>query len=222
MFVTTALRQSGDDVYIFGLGVYRGSDVYLSVVSAADFESGEGTRYFTGLVDGQPAWSTSEEDAVPVVLDNPLNAADHTPGIGNVSVIYSSALGLWLMAYDSGSGPPETRGFYFTYASEPWGPWRRPQLMFNATRDGAMGTFIHDPRISPSDRLTGPTIGPNDPVTTPGGPYAPYMIERFTRVAGDTLSIHYTLSTWNPYTIVLMRSDFLVSEGSSRRRSVRH
>lgn len=47
------------------------------------------------------------------------------------------------------------------------------------------------------------------------------MIERFTRVAGSKLSIYYTLSTWNPYTIVMMRSDFVVSEGSSR-RSVRH
>ena len=221
-FVTTALRQSGNDVYIFGLGVYRGSDVYLSVVGTADFESGQGTRYFTGLVNGQPAWSTSEADAVPVVPDNPLNVPNYTPGIGNVSVIYSNELRLWLMTYDSGRSSRETQGFYFTYASEPWGPWQRPQLMFNATRDGALGTFIHDPRISPSDRLTGPTIGPNDPVTTPGGPYAPYMIERFTRVAGRTLSIYYTLSTWNPYTIVVMRSDFVVSEGSSRRRSVQH
>lgn len=212
-FITTALRQSGTDVYVFGLGAYRASDVYLSVVAAADFESGRGTRYFTGLANGQPTWSTSEADAVPLVRDN------QTPGIGNVSVIYSNELRLWLMTYDSFRGTAETRGFYFTYASEPWGPWQRPQLIFNSTRDGGPGTFIHDPRISPSDGLTGPTIGPNDPVTTPGGAYAPYMIERFTRVAGRTLSIYYTLSTWNPYTIVMMRSDFAVA---SRRRSVRH
>lgn len=221
-FVTTALRQFGDSVYIFGLGVYRGSDAYLSVVPAADFESGRGTRYFTGLVNGQPTWSTSEGDAAPVVLDNPLNVPNHAPGIGNVSVIYSTELRLWLMTYDSGSNSPELRGFYFTYAHEPWGPWQRSQLIFNPTRDGATGTFIHDPRISPSDGLSGPTIGPNDPVSTPGGPYAPYLIERFTRVFDRTLSIYYTLSTWNPYTIVLMRSDFLVSEDPSRRRSVRH
>ena len=220
-FITTALRQSGDEVYIFGLGAYRGSDVYLSVVEAADFESGRGTRYFTGLVNGQPTWSTSEADAVPVVLDNPLNVANHTPGVGNVSMIYSNELGLWLMTYDTDAGSTETRGFYFTAASEPWGPWQQPQLMFNPTRDGAWGTFIHDPRIVPGDGLAGPTIGPNDPVTTPGGPYAPYMIERFTRLSGRTLSIYYTLSTWNPYTIVLMRSDFMVSEGSPRRRLVR-
>jgi hypothetical protein len=156
--------------------------VYLSVVGAADFESGRGTRYFTGLVNGQPIWSTSETDAVPIVLDNPLNLPSHTPGIGNVSVIYSAELHLfWLMTYDRTRGAQDTRGFYFSQASEPWGPWQRPQLIFNATRDGAIGTFIHDPRISPSDGLAGPTIGPNDPATTAGGPYAPYIIERFTR-----------------------------------------
>lgn len=215
-FITTALRQSGDNIYIFGLGAYRRSDVYLSVGTAEDFESGRGTRYFTGLINGQPTWSPSEADAVPVVADNP------TPGIGNVSVIYSNDLRLWLMTYDTGTGPRETRGFYFTYAPDPWGPWQPPQLIFNPTRDGAAGTFIHDPRITPSDGLTGPTIGPNDPTTTPGGPYAPYLVERFTRVDAHTLSIYYTLSTWNPYTIVLMRSDFRVSEGASRRRSMRH
>jgi hypothetical protein len=220
-FVTTALRRSGNDVYIFGLGIYRESDVYLSFVSAADFETGRGTRYFTGLVNGQPAWSTSEGDAVPVVLDNPRNIPNHLPGVGNVSVVYSSQLGLWLMTYDSFRSTPETRGFYFTYATEPWGPWQQPQLIFNGTREGAMGTFIHDPRISPSDGLAGPVIGPNDPATTPGGPYAPYMIERFMRVAGSTLSIYYTLSTFNPYTIVMMRSDFQLSDGPSRRRNVR-
>lgn len=223
-FITTALRQSGSDVYVFGLSAYRRSDVYLSVVAAADFESGQGTRYFRGFVNGQPAWSTSEADAVPIVLDNPTNVPGHTPGIGNVSVIYSNELRLWLMTYDSGSSSsPDYRGFYFTYATDPWGPWQRPQLIFNSARDGAAGTFIHDPRISPSDRLTGPTIGPTDPVTTPGAPYAPYMVERFTRVNGTTLSIYYTLSTWNPYTIVLMRSDFQVWEGgASRRRRARH
>ena len=50
-------------------------------------------------------------------------------------------------------------------------------------------------------------IGGNNPYTTPGGPYAPYMIERFTRVTGNTLSIYYTISTWNPYTTVEMRSE---------------
>jgi len=47
------------------------------------------------------------------------------------------------------------------------------------------------------------------------------MIERFTRVSGSTLSIYYALSTWNPYTIVLMRADFTIAPAAARRRAVR-
>jgi hypothetical protein len=224
-FITTVPRQSGNDVYIFGLGAYRASDVYLAVVPANTFESGEGTRFFAGLVDGQPTWSNSESEATPILMDNPQKTLAYTPSIGNVSVVFSNELGLWLMTYDSfGRQSQSTAGIYFAYAREPWGPWSEPQLIFNPRRDGALGTFIHDPRIVPNppgDGLNGPTIGFNDPVTTPGGPYAPYLIERFTRVSGDKLSIYYTLSTWNPYTIVEMRSDFSIGSDSRRRRAVK-
>ena len=221
-FVSTALHSHGSDVLMYGLGAYRGSDVYLATVPAGRFESGAGTRYFAGLVNGQPTWTTSEAGAVPVVVDNPLHTATYKPSIGYVSVTYSNDLGLWLMTYDGGAQSQATLGVYFAYASEPWGPWSAPQLIFNLKRDRALGTFVHDPSIVPSDGLNGPTIGANDPNTTHGAAYAPYMIERFTRVTGNKLSIDYTLSTWNPYTIVRMRSDFTIVRGSSRRHAARH
>ncbi|HEY6138474.1 MAG TPA: DUF4185 domain-containing protein [Thermoanaerobaculia bacterium] len=219
-FITPSLHASGSDVLIFGLGAYRASDVYLATVPASTFDTGAGTRYFSGMTNGQPQWSTSESAAVPIVTDNPLETATYTPSIGNVSVVYTKDLGLWLMTYDGGRQSPATGGVYFTYAADPWGPWSKPQLIFNPRRDGANGKFFHDPSIAPSDGLTGPTIGGNNPTTTPGGPYAPYMIERFTKVSGSTLSIHYLLSTWNPYTVVEMRSDFAI--GHPRRRAARH
>ena len=216
-FVTTSMHEWGTDVMMFGLGRYRGSNVHLAAVPAGSFESGQGTRYFTGLVNGQPQWSSSESAAVPVVTTNP-------PTMGNVSVTYSNDLSLWLMIYDT-FGSQATSGVWFAYASQPWGPWSTPQLIFHGVRDGAMGSYIHDPSIVPNppgDGLNGPTIGPNDPYTTRGGAYAPYLIERFLRVSGTELSIYYTLSTWNPYTVVEMRSRFTIGRGPARRRSVRH
>jgi len=38
------------------------------------------------------------------------------------------------------------------------------------------------------------------------------MIERFITVAGGTLKIYYNLSTWNPYTIVRMRSELKITQ----------
>ena len=44
-----------------------------------------------------------------------------------------------------------------------------------------------------------------------GGFYAPYIIERLTRVEGEYLTLHYVLSTWNPYVVVRMRSTLRVA-----------
>jgi hypothetical protein len=221
-FIFTSLHASGTDVLMFGVGNYRASDVYLSITPASGFESGTGTRYFAGLVKGQPAWTGAESSAVPVVTDNPTNGPpwpNDSPTIGHVAVIYSSDLGLWLMTYDGGRQTPKTAGVYFSYAPDPWGPWSAPQLIFNTTRDKALGHFIHDPTIipdPPGDGLNGPTIGDNDIYQTRGADYAPLLIERFTRVSGDTLKIYYTLSTWNPYTIVKMRSEFRIAREAPR------
>ncbi len=223
-------------VVMFGLGDYRASNVYLSVIAKSQFESGvdssgqSGTRYFSGLIQGRPTWSQNESASVPVLTDlDPAN-----PTIGNISAFYSQQVDLWLMTFDGGRGSDATAGVYFAYARQPWGPWSKPQLIFNDCRDKGLGNFIfyyykttaanNCPSAMPpavtsapnSAGPSGPTIGDqikNDPTTTRGGSYAPLMVERFTTITGDTLEIFYTLSTWNPYAVVMMESDFTFSTG---------
>jgi hypothetical protein len=75
------------------------------MIPASTFDTGAGTRYFAGLANGEPTWTTSESNAVPLIIDNPLKGPawpNDTPSIGNVSVVYSPDLGLWLMIYDGG------------------------------------------------------------------------------------------------------------------------
>jgi hypothetical protein len=216
-FVFTAVHASGPDVFMFGAGNYRASDIYLSRTPAVGFAAGTGTQYYAGLINGQPTWSAAESDATPVVQDNPLGGPpwpNDSPTVGNVSVAYSTDLGLWLMTYDGGRQTAKTKGVYFAYAPQPWGPWSTPQLIFNEDRDLAAGVFVHRPNITPDppgDGLNGPVIGNNSPYTTPGGIFAPQLIERFTQVVGNTLSIYYNVSTWNPYTVVKMRSQFTIT-----------
>jgi hypothetical protein len=214
-FAYASPHASGTNVVIFGAGPYRASDVYLQMVPATSFASGAGTQYFAGLVTGQPTWTNSESGAVPVVQDNPLGGPrwpNDSPSVGDLSVVYSSDLGLWLMTYDGGRRTPATEGVYFAYAEQPWGPWSSPQLVFNVARDDGSGVFIHNSNHNPPGPA-GPTINPtnNPPATTPGGVYAPLLIERFTTVEGDLLKIYYTMSTWNPYTVVRMRSQFRIA-----------
>ena len=56
--------------------------------------------------------------------------------------------------------------------------------------------------------LAGPVIGKGqmDPEAVHGGAYAPYVVERWTKLRGSELSVYYLLSTWNPYVVVLMKS----------------
>jgi hypothetical protein len=192
------LPPGGPFVLVWGTGVYRKSDAYLSVVPAAQFETGNGTRYFAGLDgSGAPTWSEKELDARPIVQNGTM---------GDLSVTWCNELGMWLMTYDSRD--PAPRGILFSYSRTPWGPWSEPQIIFNAVRDGAIGRFIHNPDANPDDGLAGPAIGKGqaNPQAVRGGAYAPYVIERWTKVQGPELSIYYLLSTWNPYTVVLMKS----------------
>lgn len=192
------LPPGGPFIFIWGTGPYRRSDAYLSIVPAAQFESGAGTRYFAGLDAGSaPIWSEKESDSRPIVQNGTM---------GDLSVTWCKDLGLWLMTYDSRD--PAPRGILFSYSRTPWGPWSEPQIIFNAVRDGALGKFIHNPQANPDDGLAGPVIGKGqaNPQAVHGGAYAPYVVERWTKAQGSELSIYYVLSTWNPYVVVLMKS----------------
>jgi len=192
------LPPGGPFILVWGTGAYRKSDAYLSIVPAAQFESGKGTRYFAGLDAGSaPIWSEKESDARAIVQNGTM---------GDLSVTWCKDLGLWLMTYDSRE--PAPRGILFSYSRTPWGPWSEPQIIFNAVRDGALGKFIHNPQANPDDGLAGPVIGKGqaNPRAVHGGAYAPYVVERWTKVQASELSVYYVLSTWNPYVVILMKS----------------
>jgi hypothetical protein len=193
------LPPGGPFVILWGTGVYRKSDAYLLLVPVSQFENGKGTRYFAGLdAGGAPTWSKNESDAKPIVKNGTL---------GDLSVTWCKYLGLWLMTYDRRSPAPP--GIAFSYSPTPWGPWSEPQLLFNMVRDGAYGKFIHNPRSQPDDGLAGPVLGGKnqaDPAAVSGATYAPYGVERWTKLQGSELDLYYFLSTWNPYVVVLMKS----------------
>jgi Domain of unknown function (DUF4185) len=204
------LPPGGPHVIIWGTGRYRKSDAYLSIVPAANFETGKGTRYFAGVEAANvPAWSEKESDAKPIVRNGTL---------GDLSVTWCKDLGLWLMTYDSRA--PAPLGILFSYSRTPWGPWSEPQIVFNAVRDGAVGKFIHNPRSIPDDGLAGPVIGKGqaDPGAVHGGAYAPYVVERWTTTHASELDLYYVLSTWNPYVVVLMKSRFSIADAPSMQR----
>jgi hypothetical protein len=160
---------------------------------------------------------------------------------GNVSVSYNKNLSLWLMTWDGGRQTGALGGIYFSYASAPWGPWSQPENIYNPcfahVYYQGFGDFIHYSHNAKDDLCAdlGVTVtndsGPAGPIIgADGSPflganentgetamsrngtvYAPFQIERFATVQDGLLSIYFNMATWNPYTVVLMQSNFTIA-----------
>jgi hypothetical protein len=86
-------------------------------------------------------------------------------------------------------------------------------VLFDPRADDGYCVFIHDARPgkhcppespNPRDALISRDRGGADAY---GGEYGPYVIDAFTRgEAGRQSTIYFTLSTWNPYQVVLMKA----------------
>lgn len=201
------LPVEGPSVLMWGAGTYRQSSPYLAVTPAKTWATGEGTRYFAGLdAAGEPTWAADEARAAPLFEQ----------AVGDLSVTFVPQLELWLLLYDAWPGRGtdqrqrrEAAGVQLRTSATPWGPWSAPEPVLRLV-DAREGKLVH--MANTDDGLEWPRVGANGKSRKPeqGAPYAPYLIERFTRVEGDRLKLYYVLSTWNPYVVVLMRSEFTV------------
>ena len=194
----------GPFVVVLGTGKHRASHAYLALAPIAAFDRCAGLLYFARLENGQPVWSPRESDAGPVFRDGPGEGA-----IGELSVTWAAPIRRWIATYDA-KVPGGARNVFLRYSETPWGPWSEPVTLINGKTD-ITGVFAHDSRRVPDDGLAGPMIGEKHPEKASGAAYAPFVVERWTRLEGSILKIYYTLSLWNPYTVLLMRSDLIVS-----------
>ncbi|RMF60607.1 MAG: DUF4185 domain-containing protein [Calditrichaeota bacterium] len=183
-------QQTGQGLVIFGSGRYRQSDVRLAFQPADSIGTKHSLRYFAGLdAAGQPQWSVSEEDAAPLFSH---------PCVGEFSVTYNRFLHKWLMLYNCDN----PRGINFRTADQPWGPWSFTQVLFDPWVDNGYCHFMH----------TSWQFKHCDDVHDPGrenewgGEYGPYQFEDLATGTDSTTTIYFTMSTWNPYTVVLMKS----------------
>lgn len=191
-FINVALWNSGDWLYVFGSGDYRRSSVCLARVKPRDIARPAGLEYFVAVdAAGQSQWSPSEEGAIPLF---------HHDVVGELSVAFCDPVGRYVMPYNS----TKPRGIMMRSAPMPSGPWSEGTVIFNPWRDQGYGHFMHSPGVQPEG--AGPLHDPRR-AFEPGGEYGPYLISRFTKRIADGCRLYYTMSTWNPYQVVLMQSD---------------
>ena len=214
-----AASSSLKDGYLYFWGTqggagYRHSPVYLARKLAATMGQAGGIQYFTGLSRpaDTPAWSAAESDATRLFQD--VDGADATPTncTGELGVDYNAFLQRWVMLYNCTNRTPASGpGIFMRFATQPWGPWSAPQLIFNGRRDRGECFFLHravTANVPPCDEVG--NVGRED---EPGGAYGPYFLSRFNTLntAAGTTTFYYVLSTWNPYTEVIMKTTVQVA-----------
>jgi hypothetical protein len=196
-FRVVALWKAEPWLHISGIGKYRQDSVCLARVRLDQVLDRGAIRYFSGTDgDGRPRWSDKEDDAVFLFRHDV---------VGEHSLAYCSTVARWVMLYNS----TKPRGIVMRSAPQPWGPWSEIEIIFSPWRDKGYGTFMHEAgwfRAS-EDKLSDPGR-----VGTWGGEYGPYIMARYTTGNADGCRIYYTMSTWNPYQVMVMRSDLRLED----------
>jgi len=212
-FINVSTQLVGDDLLIWGSGSYRASEPRLAKLDGealarlarkgtvpfhaaatrkgtVPFRAALGVRYWDGA-----GWSDDEEDAAPLF----------TPAaLGELSVRWVPAVDSYLML--AGSGPEDPIGPAITLrvAANPWGPWspRLRLLDWVTTGMSHADPFTRFVKAAGEGDPVGDRIFPGQADGT-GAAYAPYLFD--ARLDDDELVLRYTLSTWNPYQVVLMQ-----------------
>ena len=189
------LRTARDVVFVWSTA-WRAlqSNVYLAAFAARDLEAGTGAWfYYSG-----GRWSREEEDAAGLLASDD---ASHP------SVAWNEALGRFVMMRGSQGGRIAAQ-----FSATPWGPWSDPIVVFSAA-DPWWNRLMHRPgedqmvqSLEPIYRRDGSRFPmPDD---DRGTAYNPNLLHRFTRNVDGSVTVYYTLSTWNPYQVFLMSSTF--------------
>ena len=184
---------TGPLIALWGAGSYRADDLRFAVLDPSHDLTRPRIAYLAGVTDGVPRWSDAEADAVPIVRGS----------YGEVTVRWVPALASYALL--TMTGPEDAAGgaVVLRTAPQPWGPWSQRLLLFDWIADGLsfgdptrrfIRAFASDDPVG--DDIFGAQAG------RPGGAYAPYLYDASARP--DGVRLRYTLSTWNPYQVVLM------------------
>jgi hypothetical protein len=193
-FLPTALRST-DVAFLFGVSWRMlASNLYLAAFAMRDIDAGPAKWFYYA---GNNRWSTVERDAAPL-LD--------TDDLSQHSVTWNRVLGRFVLMRGA------TRRIAAQFSTTPWGPWSSPITVFSRTDDWYR-KLLHTPgadrivqSLVPIYNRDGSQVAMPD--SDRGTPYAPNVIDKYTENADGSVTLYYTLSTWNPYQVFLMSSTF--------------
>ena len=219
-FINVAIA-AGNDGYLYFWGtqggtLYRKGPPFLARKPVGSMNSLNGIEYLQAVKpDGTPVFVPGENEATPLFHDMAPDAAGKLQTadcMGELGVNWNPFIKRWVMLYNClGNTPANPRGVYMRVAEQPWGPWSTAQTIFNPVSDGGYCHFMHRAVNAQNPTACDNLSDPNR-LDVSGGEYAPYFISRFTTgdTANSTSTFYYTLSTWNPYVVMLMKSQLQI------------
>jgi len=200
------LGSEGPALLLWGTGSYRASAVRLAVMDASALDRLDaltgpvttralGLRYWDGA-----GWSEDEAAAAPLF----------TPAaLGELSVRWVPDAGRYALLSASGPEDPIGPAVTLRWADAPQGPWTPPLRLL----DWVAGGMAADPFTRFIKATTDDEVGDRifrAQARSTGGAYAPHLFD--ARRDGAEFVLRYTLSTWNPYQVVLMEHRLKVGE----------
>jgi hypothetical protein len=194
------LPEFDDTLAIWGTGIYHSSEPYLAAMPLSGSDTFKPVRYYTGTQDGKPTWVDGNEDAAAPLFQDPT--------IAELSVRYNTYLGAWMMTYTSLS----VHAVCIRLSATPWGPWTAPLHIQDIFGDPPSYAHV-DNRLDPPRQdwmydgsMQVPGGGQTEMANTGWVAYSPAIIEPLIqgKTADAVTTIYYTMSTWSPYTVVLL------------------
>ncbi|MBA3020384.1 DUF4185 domain-containing protein [Propionicimonas sp.] len=198
--------REGEVLLLWGTGSYRASEIRLAMLDAAGLArlsrlSGPvataelGLRYWDG-----GGWSDDELAAAPLFR----------PGaFGELSVRWIPAAGRYALLTATGPEDPAGNAITLRWADQPAGPWTsRLRLLDWVAKGMSPDPFTRFIKASHDDQVA-EAIFPAQAKGN-GAAYAPYLFD--SRLEADELVLRYTLSTWNPYQVVLLEHRLVPGE----------
>jgi Domain of unknown function (DUF4185) len=218
--IPPSLTMPHGAIAVFGVPRYRASIPYLALAPQDTFGDPQTWWFFSGSNATGSSWVTRQQ------WENGQTAAgDWTPPaaaeifqaspagercVGEHSVTWNAALRTWLLLYTCTPLSVEAR-----FAPEPWGPWSAPIVLLDAVQNPDVGCTLVMSLGGCGSQPSSYLPLPNG-ASVPGAFYAPFVMERFTqdetpksepgRRSPKRARIYWLLSTWNPYTVVVMQS----------------
>lgn len=190
-----ALQSAAQVAFVWG-GSWLGpsSNLYLAAFAMSDIEAGPSAWHYYA---GSGRWVRDEASAAAL-----LSSSD----VSQHSVAWVPALRRFVLLR-GGRG-----GIVAQFSSTPWGPWSAAATVFSPA-DKWWSRLMHRPgqdrmvqSLVPVYQRDGTPVAFPDDET--GVPYSPGLLDEVTVNADGSVTLYYTLSTWNPYQVLVMSTSF--------------